>query len=321
MGMLAFFPWVTIDGNVQVDRFHLARFQRGQQPAGPGTAEQAVIDSVLAPFRQLHGPVNVATIARLDGKGYTTDLTEAERDELFVFSQIVTFGGLSSREYCDFVAARYCNSSDFAFILQGFQEEANGTFFDVRRRDGYTSIRVTADAYQVLAPSHLSARWQVTLDVALMEALYRVRGQPLWDRLYESIAPYIRANTDSADISPQSEVVDTVGAFEKALGVWGADNLKREFELHFRPTADISPRNAPRVPPARRNGSSLRRLWIGDIYDLRNAHAHGSQAPPANLMWDRTEHLLLGAYAFPLLAKSLLSEAAAYALTQKTRRQ
>jgi hypothetical protein len=316
MGMPAFFPWLEIEGSVRVDRFRLVRFQRGREPAGPGSAEQHAIDSVLAPFRQRSGPVNVATLACHDGKSYTSDLGETEREELVVFSQIVTFGGLSSRELCAFVASRYCNASDFTFTMQGFQDTANGTFFDVRRRDGYTSVRVTADAYQVPAPAHLGARFRVRLDVPLMEALYRVRGQPLWDRLYESIAPFIRANTDSPDISPQLEVVEMVGALEKALGVWGADGLKKTFEHHFRPTVDISPRDAPRVPPARRNGTSLRRLWIADLYELRNAHAHGSQSPPADLMWDRTEHLLLGAYAFPLLVKSLLREAGVYSLTE-----
>jgi hypothetical protein len=136
----------------------------------------------------------------------------------------------------------------------------------------------------------------------------------LWNRVFEAIGPFLRANTDSSEMAEQSEVVEMVGAFERALGVWG-DRLKGEFHRHFKPTADISPRDAPRIPPALRNGLSVRHLWMGDLYDLRNAHAHGDQVQPADLMWDRMEHLLLGAYAFPLLVKSLLSEEQLYQLT------
>ncbi len=314
MGMLAFFPWLSIDERIAVDRLRLSPFERGTAPAGAGTAEQRLIDGVLAPFRVPHGPVNIATIAHLEGRAYTADLDEAERNDLFVFSQVVAFAGLAAREFCSY--GRYCNAADFAFMIQGFRDEPNGTFFDVRRRDGRSSIRVTADVYQVQAPSQMSFHRPIRLDVGLIRALMNARGTPVWDRVFEAIGPFLRANTDSAEITEQTEVVEMVGAFEKALGVWGSDGLKRELGRHLRPTSDISPRDAPRIPPARRNGPSVRSFWIADFYELRNAHAHGSQTPPGGLVWDSMEHLLLGAYAFPLLVKSLLSSEHRYQLTE-----
>jgi len=314
MGMLAFFPWLSIGEPVAVDRLRLVSFERGAAPAVAGTDEQRLIDGVLAPFRAAHGPVNVATIVHLEGKAYTADLDEADRNDLFVFSQVVAFGGLAAREFCSW--GHYCNAADFSFVIQGFRDEPNGTFFDVRRRDGHTSVRVTADAYQVQAPSQMSFHRPVRLDTALIRALMSARGTPVWDRIFEAIGPFLRANTDSAEITEQTEVVEMVGAFEKVLGVWSADKLKRELWTHLRPTRDISPRDAPRIPPALRNGPSVRSLWIADFYELRNAHAHGSQTPPSGLVWDRMEHLLLGAYVFPLLVKSLLSEENRYELTE-----
>ena len=234
-------------------------------------------------------PVNLATIVHLEGKAYTADLDETERNELFVFSQVVAFGGLAAREFCSY--GRYCNAADFNFVIQGFRDEPNGTFFDVRRRDGYRSVRVTADAYQVQAPSQMSFDRPIRIDIALIRALMSARGTPVWDRIFEAIGPFLRANTDSPEITEQTEVVEMVGAFEKALGVWSSDKLKREFRRHFRPTKDITPRDAPRIPPARRNGPSVRSFWIADFYELRNAHAHGSQAPPSGLVSDRVEHL------------------------------
>lgn len=315
MSMLAFFPWLQIREAVQVDRFHLVPFNKGRGPCEPGGEEQRILDAALAPYRAFTNPINLATLVRLDGKPYTSDLTETERNDLFVFSQLVTMGGLAAREF--FGHSGYCNAADFAFVIQGFSDAPNGTFFDVRKRDGRMSVRVTADAYQVMAPPHLSNHHPTHIDVPLIEALLRARGHAIWGQLYGSLGRFIRANTDATEVAEQSEVVDMAGAFEQALGVWGSEDLRRAFEAHFRPTKDISPRDAPRIPPARRNGSSVRRFWMADFYDLRNAHAHGDQELPTGLVWDRLEHLLLGAYAFPLLIKCLLSEQGLYSLTEK----
>ena len=209
----------------------------------------------------------------------------------------------------------YCNASDFAFIMQSFREEAQGTRFSVRRRDGSASIIVTEGVYEVREPVHGNRGDDKILDMPLIAAILAVQGSRTWDRLYDAIGAFLRANTDSGEMAEQVEVVEITGAFEKALGVWGADPLKRAFEARFRPTKDITPKDAPRVPPARKNGPSLRRLWIDDLYTLRNAHAHGDQSDPSDLLWTRQEHLLLAAYSFPLLVKSLLAEEGTYGFT------
>jgi len=171
-------------------------------------------------------------------------------------------------------------------------------------------------AYRVPAPYHLGDDGlPIRLDEPLLAALIAARGSPLWDRLSGALESFLRANTDSDEVALQTEVVDMTGAFEAALGVWGSDDLKQAFGEHFQPTKDILPRDAARVPAALRNGPSVRRLWIDDLYKLRNAHAHGAQAPPSDGIWDTGEHLLLGAYAFPLLVKSLLREEGFYTLT------
>jgi hypothetical protein len=321
MSMLAFFPWLEIEGRIRFGEYELVPFKREREPSGSGSEEQKRIDSVLHPFKlgqSAHGPqpVNVATIMRLAERELLKDFSECELDSLFMLALLVAFGGLAAREFCGVAGVRYCNATDFTFMVQSFREEANGTVIDIPRRDGLNSIRITADAYQAFRPFHASTSFGgVRLDAPLIEALLRAsRGHTLWDRLRDSLTAFVRANTDNPEIARQSEVVDTVGAFERLLDVRGSDKLKREFESHFRPGRDIKPQDAPRIPPALRNGPSLRCLWIADFYKHRNPHAHGAQSTEPGRLWDRAEHLLLAAYAFPLLVKSLLSEAGLYSL-------
>jgi len=315
MGMLAFFPWLRIEKDATLGEFELVSFERGLRPSGAQSPQQRVIDSILAPFECAPDrSVNLATLVRLDGRDLTDDLSEDERDRLFVFSKLVAFGGLARNEFCGLLPC--CNATDFTLLLQGFRQQADGTRITIRRRDRDEEIRVMEDAYRVREPLYAShSSLPTKLDVALIEALLSARGHQLWECLRDAVEAFVRANSDNPEIAPQSEVVDMVGAFERVLGVWGKDDLKKRFGDHFKPRSDIPLSNAPRIPPARRNGPSLRRLWITDLYDLRNPPAHGNQSVQGGCLWDRAEHLLLGAYAFPLLVKSLLSDAGRYCLT------
>jgi hypothetical protein len=61
---------------------------------------------------------------------------------------------------------------------------------------------------------------------------------------------------------------------------------------------------------------TVRQIWVRDLYRLRGDLAHGKVSPRFPSIWKTDEHLLLAAFVFPLLVKSLLSAAGAYTLTE-----
>ena len=116
----------------------------------------------------------------------------------------------------------------------------------------------------------------------------------------------------------QWEIVATVGAFERLLeSDYREDNLVREFLRAWAPSNNQPACN--RVPPDRRNEKTILEVWIRDLFRQRSAAAHGKFAADHHLIWSVREHLLLGAFAFPLLVKLRLASAGHYTLTDRDR--
>lgn len=57
--------------------------------------------------------------------------------------------------------------------------------------------------------------------------------------------------------------------------------------------------------------------WLQQIYALRGNVAHGKPAHWAPLEWSQQEHLVAGAFVYPLVLKCLLSQNGLYPLTEE----
>ena len=61
---------------------------------------------------------------------------------------------------------------------------------------------------------------------------------------------------------------------------------------------------------------SVREIWIRDLFRLRGHLAHGKIIKDFTLGWSINEHLVLGSFIFPLVAKLLLSKRNIYNLSK-----
>jgi hypothetical protein len=146
------------------------------------------------------------------------------------------------------------------------------------------------------------------------------RIQPWWDQFFEAIFWFNRANTDSDSVIPQIEAVETIGAFERLLGLHNGSEkeLRRELSSCFIPTKEMLRENSER---SKRFEScrTVRQAWITDFFRLRGDHSHGRRKARYISAWSLKEHLLLGAFLFPLLTKVKLSKAGLYTLSRRDR--
>ncbi len=149
MSALFFFPWLRLKREIMVGNFSLVRYSRGESPAGPGTAEQAIIDGVLKPY--LEGPdqpITHATLLRSNKRGLFDELNDEERTGAFVFSELLSLSGIAQREYFRQVG-QYCNRDHFRLIGQWIRD-----FF--RLRGNMAHGKITSRSPQVwLTPVHL----------------------------------------------------------------------------------------------------------------------------------------------------------------------
>ena len=78
----------------------------------------------------------------------------------------------------------------------------------------------------------------------------------------------------------------------------------------YNPKSDFNINQSKRLKNSKYNDIKmpLRETWLKDFYQLRNDYAHGKRASGRPRIWNPQEHLLLGAYCFPLLIKILLRD-------------
>jgi hypothetical protein len=318
MGWVAFLPWLRLTAPVKVGRYDLLPYDAKGSFADAGSIE--IVRSLLAPYCQRFDLAGrFSTVVRRDGKIVCDDnISDEELNELFRFSEYLAFAGLAERRYFDHVD--YWNRDHFRLIVQKFAGTDGGTVLLTRRRDGSTNNLVPAEYFKVVRPTHVGDA-RVTIDSRFLQALL---SEPLdADRpgLHDAIVTFNMANTDADYVRDNVEVMLAANAFQRALDCKGtkdvelAKNLAKSF-TPSNPVPLLSGRLATQknqIPAS----STVREVWVRDLYRLRNDLGHGKVTPIYRSIWTVREHLLLAAFAFPLLVKSIFSSVGAYTLADR----
>jgi hypothetical protein len=318
MGMLAFFPWMHIRGEVSVEEFELVPFERALLPAGEATPEQLAYDSLLAPYHSGRDPICRATLVKFKAADLVQDLPEGERTSLFALAEIIATSGLAARRFFDGIFP-YCNRDNFRLYIQGFQRDVDGFVVTSRRRDGDTTQVWSSDYFRVQKPEHVDLRepMPTPLDRGLLTALLGSREIGEWEAFYEAILGFNFANTDSPEIPQQTEAVLLAGAFERLYKCdHGRENdLVDRFSTAFAPAEEMPVTALPRCAGRFKKASSMREMWIRDFFRLRGNLAHGRAQSQYQSCWGLRDHLLFGSFVFPLALKTELLRVGKYSLT------
>ena len=89
MSQLAFFPWLTLERDIDAGEYSLKRFVHGRLPSGDPEFQET-LEAVLAPYRDLRGkPIKAAAILTRQGRDLLDDLSEEGRADLFFVRGVV----------------------------------------------------------------------------------------------------------------------------------------------------------------------------------------------------------------------------------------
>lgn len=319
MSMLAFFPWLKIKNNFDVEDFKLTRFNVLEKDSFKDKF-QNTCERVIEPYyTNIGDPINECTLIFLNNKNIFEDFADDEIESLFSFVEILTFSGLSEREFFNY---SYCNSSDFNFIIQGFDENLEGVTIVTRRRDGQTKNFIDINSYKVIMPFYVNNN-MVEIDNALIKSLLNAKKdlREKWINFSDAIFFFNKANTDSSQITEHQEAVMMIGAFQRILMCKTAkkEELIANFKYSFMPKKDLDISKSKRIINSKYDNKvgSLREAWLDDFYQLRGDYAHGKKETKKQMVWNVKEHLLLGSYIFPLLVKLSLNKSKYYNLSEE----
>jgi hypothetical protein len=315
MGALAFFPWLRLPSDlkpIHAAGFELLRYAHDEYKE----ANAEAVGAVLAPYAEgARTPLREAVLLRVAGRDIVDDLDASQIEAAFQFAEMVALAGLSKRQF--FSHSGYSNRDAYRLIIQKFDKPGKGSLQQSLRRDGVSSLYIMDPAYRVECPSHVSRLERVNIDEQLLQALVSCRKAANADDFIESTVTFNLANTDNPAIAQHVELVLSSGALEKVLGLHHGkeDQLANALSKCLRPHVDVAIKNSPRAAMAQGKSTSLRELWIRDLYRYRNEFAHGNVAAKRARIWNVREHLLLSSYVFPLVIKAQLAAAGFYTLT------
>ena len=177
-------------------------------------------------------------------------------------------------------------------------------------------------------PAHVSPGGQlIKPDLALLNALLESREllEPrAWSGLHQSIVLFNQANTDTPDMSPDTELVLTYSAIEQILGITSRQDQRRfseKFAEVWHPNREV-PRSEWRAQPTNKPGTkdTLRACWASDLKVCRGNLAHGHREDGLESQWTVRQHLLLTSFTVPRLVKQVLSKKDVYTLTDEDER-
>lgn len=324
--MLAFFPWLRLRAPVIEGPFHLFPHSIGDVlPAG--VASEITSETMAKVFGQYrysaNMPLRVVTVLQYDGRPLGADFDEIDRRAIFRFGQQLAVSGMSNRRFIGGFPDDYTAAGHYQVVIQRFTEPYNGSIsLTHRRKGGHASVFMGQSDAHFVRPAHLVSQGEPTLNLRLLTALQAVQSLPksIHEHVDASVTQFLLANSDSPDVSLEAESIATYAALERV-----SNSSQKLVDIQAKlpailALADSSPwtallRDALELPAD--TGRPVLRDWLQQIYALRGNVAHGKPAHWAPQQWSQQEHLVAGAFVYPLVLKCLLAQYGLYTLNEE----
>lgn len=326
MPMLAFLPWLNIKAPIVLGPFHLFPQDVGDVPPN-GVSSSIVAETMgklLSQYRKsANFPLRVVTILQYDGRPLGEDFDEVDRTAIFRFGRHLAVSGLSDRRFIGGFMDGYTAAGHYQVVIQAFTEPYSGSITLIhRRKDGHSSVMLGQSDVHFVRPAHLVSQGEPNINLRLLAALQSMQTLPqvIHEHIDASVTQYLLANSDSPDVPLEAESIATYAALER---VSNSDQSLRDIRKKL-PTllafVDGSPWTARlRAELGLPSDGEMPVLyaWLQQIYALRGAVAHGKPAHWAPQQWSQHEHLVAGAFIYPLVLKCLLAQYKLYALNEE----
>lgn len=322
-------PWLKLGMDLEMGKYIFLRWPREDNKFGE-FAES--LTSICGMYKYLDGEVESPQTVMIDK---TRDLFErVEGQERQAFQEAVTLltTALIGENQFFRTIGNYVNSSLTELHFQNFSIGEDWVAFTSYKRDGSTTdMGYKFDDITVSTPPGCRMRGGCEkVEKAWLDALGKALEKSTHlDRLVIEASDLFRqANTDSPSVLRTTEVTMLANAFDRLFpNDNGRYGLSKAISKELKNWVDIEVRDSKRLAKRQVDPSQLDpkcsgewgivQFWILELYNLRNSYVHGGDVGQSKWGWQPQEHLLMGAYIFPLLLKVLMSKEDKYELTKE----
>ncbi|GEM_PF-3910304 len=316
-------PWINFEKTYEANGIQILPF-----PGDGFDADfQSAMREVLRSYKDVRGKTLTAcTVLANSSRSPKWSLTEEDHGKIGQASSLFFLASMACNQYFT-QHSTYSNSSAFQPIFQNLSIPPRGFAVEHRRRDG----RSLDGGYQ-----HGDIKFSCPLeckslnpeiDEKFLKTLHKASeaNDNLYRRLLVSLSFFKLANTDQSHMSLDAEVVQLAAAFEILFDSEGAYYLSCKYGEIFDNFKEVTVETAI----AERSGITLRtgyesehkqwqlgRKFIEELHQLRSAIVHGEDRTKRTWGWNNFEHLIIGAYVYPIAVKLLLEKAGHYTLSE-----
>ncbi|ROZ78007.1 hypothetical protein [Ramlibacter sp. WS9] len=323
MPMLAFLPWLKLREPVRAGAFHAFTHVIDQPlPADvPTGLMPETITKLLAQYRTApHLPLRGLTILQYEDRPLGDDLDEVARAALFRFAGQLAVSGMGERRFIGDFPDDYTASGHYQLIVQAFSQPFSGAInLTHRRKGGHANVHMGQSEIQFFLPYYLVGQGTPTINKNLLEGFQQLDSLPELQRndVDAAVTQYLLANSDSPDVPPDALSLSTYAALERV-----SSSSQRLDDIQVKLPEILSiVEGSPWTEEMRRelklcaeDGQPVLHQWLNHMYQLRGQVAHGKPVLNVPSGWSQQEHLIAGAFVFPLALMCLMARHGAYSL-------
>jgi len=315
-------PWITIEKIHEVNGIQMLPFPETEL----NSDFQSTMREVLKSYKGIRGrTLRKCSILASVSCSPGWSLKEEDHSRIEQSVSLFFLASMASNEY--FVQhSTYSNSSAFQPIFQNVTLPPSGLAIEHRRRDGrnldggyqHGDLKFSCPLECKSSKPKIDEEFLLALDEAAKA------NDNLFRRLLVSLSFFRLANTDQSHMSLDAEVVQLGASYEILLDAEGAYQLACKYGEIFGRYKEtnvddaLSGRPGIKLGPGYENEQKqwqLGRKFIEELHQLRSAIVHGEDRDKRKWGWSNFEHLVIGAYVYPLAVKLLLQTGGHYKLT------
>lgn len=327
-GRTAFLPWLQLRDRARFGEFEFIPFLDADDHVSPELAAiDPILRGILSSYKTLDNrPLPNCTFVVQSGNWHLR-LADGTRVETAVAALFLA--ARSANEYlCQ--GGEYANWSMFELVVQEFDHDGSGPItLLAKRRDGTTQTGGYDHGEVIFSqPPHCAVTSSVAFEPAFLAALERAAaadGSDTFPLIEAALGFLTQASTDLPGVDAVRELISTATAFEQLFDA-RSDKLRlaTRFGDLFAPfvghTTAEALVNRPGIYITADHADVQRQWpvhqkWVHELYQVRSKAAHRRDVRSLPWGWSPYEHLLMGAWVFPLAVKLKLAAEGHYVLT------
>ncbi len=322
-------PWLKLGCDLRISKYLFLKWPRQDDKFGEFTQS---LNGICGMYKYIDGQVESPQTIMMDSSLALFERVEGEERQAFQEAVTILTAALIGENEFFTGFGNYVNSSLTELHFQNFSIGEDWVAFTSYKRDGYTTdMGYEFNEVTISTPPGCRTRTGCKgIDQAWLDTLGKTleKSTPLDRLVIEGADLFRQSSTDSPSVLPATEIVMLANAFDRLFpDANGKHRLSKAVSRELADWLDIQDKDSHRlsskgiVPSEIYSDYSeegdLVRFWIFELYALRNDYVHGNDSMRHKWAWLPAEHLLMGAYIFPLLLKVLMSKEKRYELSQE----